>query len=283
MFSTAIIGPDPAPEDAADQSPVWCFQRDDPNPSNTALEYPEISKQELAETNTWRALRRQLRFPWLESKAPDDVYPGTFRQVASLKPPEAKILERYVPQPGHWEEVDSPSLKQYIADACEIASRPRTPYHTIFVRRPFSPVDQIVKPVLREYQFSILPPPNSEEILEGNSEWIRKWEKNDSSRLACVNLEKCFLNSHRGLSLIRQLLDWLWKTDKTCVLVCSSWAFNEAEPPHLPVIVSSQIGPQPKAPPSDLLTQIAHYTRGNPWLAWKIWRPILQPYFRFSA
>lgn len=293
------------------ESPLWTFE-----PSIAELSYPDVPALQQRE-DQWRDKLGQIVWPW--HSRPEEAVD---LDVEQLRPPDEMpeavqtFFERYLPSLEDWSDVNSAWLDELFAILCAPKQQPKTPRHTIFIRRPYSPLDKIVENKARAAQFSILREPSRQDLMDENLSWLTDRKKNDNPLVACVNLERFFINSFAGLTSMRRMIEWLATTEKTCVFVCSSWtfyflmnavplasvmsepifltpfdsarlrkwlwqisderglsyAFVEANNERKEIVTSEDYDGKGEETPSKLLDHIVNYTRGNPGIAWKMWR-----------
>jgi len=73
--------------------------------------------------------------------------------------------------------------------------------------------------------WSVAEPPTTPEILAGGQDWFQTWAQEDDTGLIIPQLERCYLRHHRGLNLLRRLVDWAIMSRRLCILGCDSWAW----------------------------------------------------------
>ena len=115
---------------------------------------------------------------------------------------------------------------------------------------------------------SILASPSSAELMEGTAKlWPALQEPGDGI-LVIPRLERCFLRHHRGLRLMRLLIETVWGTPRRLIIGCDAWAWKylcqaveiDALCPKAltaPELLSFQV--EPTTPISDLLPRAKEF------------------------
>jgi hypothetical protein len=165
------------------------------------------------------------------------------------------------------------------------------------------------------HDLTIMGPPAAHKILTDPLGWINAWPSDPQQLVVVPALECCFLRHHRGLELVRWLIDRIWTTNQRCIIACDSWAWvylshaaqvNLVQPNPLTLaplgaaeleqwLVSVIYGsegrnitfrrsdngrkvirrpdqPDDQEHSKEFLIHLAAYSRGNPGVAWAIWR-----------
>ncbi len=96
----------------------------------------------------------------------------------------------------------------------------------IIVGAPYSGTLQVVIQWAIIQKWRIINPPDIDQILKGGKDWLSQLDTDKNMPLVIPCLERFYLRHHDGLTLIRQLLDWLWNNKCRCLIGCDSWAWT---------------------------------------------------------
>lgn len=100
------------------------------------------------------------------------------------------------------------------------------PNGQIIIGAPYSGITQVVTWWGMAQKWRIIDPPTPEQIWEGGNSWLAQWTQEQNTGLVIPALERCYLRHHNGLTLLRQLIDWLWSHRCQHVIGCDSWAWS---------------------------------------------------------
>ena len=266
-----------------------------------------------------RWLRAQTHVEKEEYEAPD------------LRSAPQRLLNWAAPEPAWptcYHEALDEALDEWLAqDEREAGVR-------VVVDAPFNHLDEAVAAWGQARDFVLIEPPSVAEVLNGGSQWLEHWlgqtlqfdERGaPNTRFVLPQLHRCYLRHHDGLTLMRQLLDNLFKRPYSGLIFCDSWAWaylcnvlhlssffdhvltpcafdaealahwfaelSQQSPPNQYIFrqadngkrVLSRKHTEKDDPPlslkqretdnrSDFLTYVATRSRGNPGIAWALWR-----------
>ncbi len=143
-------------------------------------------------------------------------------ELPELRSAPAAFLERVVPTPD-WSCLGMAGLVEAL-EGWQAAPAEAGP--VVLVAPPHSHLADRVCCWAREQGYPILEPPNRGAILAGDDGWLSSWSAPEPLPLVLPHLERCFLRHHRGLALVRRLLEQSWSSTGGRLLVCDSWAWN---------------------------------------------------------
>ena len=271
----------------------------------------------------WLALRRWLR---AQLHSEEEEY-----EAPELRSAPQRLLNWAAPQP-QWSTLYHDALDDTLGDW--LAQDAREAGVRVVVDAPFNHLDEAVAAWGQAHDFVRIEPPSIDEVLSGGGQWLEHWlgqtlqfdEQNaPTTRFVLPHLHRCYLRHHDGLTLMRQLLDNLFKRPYSGLIFCDSWSWaylcnvlnlssffdhvltpcafdadalahwftelSQQSPPSQYVFRQADNGKPVLArehteqddPPlsikqreiserSDFLTYIATRSRGNPGIAWALWR-----------
>lgn len=275
-------------------SPLWrAIRLDDHHPPSE----PPTEAVRLGVRTWWRQfIRRQRPYPALPDQPPE------------LTSAPANLLNYLLPRPD-WNQLCSPMLASALAAHDFDAS----PCAVVVMPTYCTAHDALLAWATAEHAV-ILPAPTPTQILEDPHSWFTTWPDDPETPVVVSALECCYLRHQRGLGLIRQLIENLYRQHRRSLVICDSWAWTflahacptnllstrpwtaaplEAEElEQLFVNLTRQAGgegyafrrvdngkPVLRMVPADeeeysdeFLTHLAAFSRGNPVVAWEVWR-----------
>lgn len=96
----------------------------------------------------------------------------------------------------------------------------------LLIGQPFCDHSQIVRHWATRRQARVLSPPDSMQILSGDTSWLSTLPGRDGPLWVMPALERCFLRHANGLDLVRHFLERAFSGEMGAgVIACDSWAF----------------------------------------------------------
>lgn len=96
----------------------------------------------------------------------------------------------------------------------------------VVIGHPFEGTQEILTSWGKERDWVILDPPRREEILDSNLNWFTLQNKGGGTPFVLPSLEHCVLRHVKGLTILRELFDWLWSNSCQCIIGINSWTWN---------------------------------------------------------
>lgn len=90
---------------------------------------------------------------------------------------------------------------------------------------PCSATDQVLIEWATNRQYRTVSAPDSEQILQGNGDWLPPFQACPHSPFVIPNLERWYVRHCDGLNLIRKLLGLLSVEKPRCLIGCNSWSW----------------------------------------------------------
>ena len=173
----------------------------------------------------------------------------------------------------------------------------------------FGSAEQVLRAWTGERAATVLEPPSINQLLDGSAEVWPALRDGGDGVFVLPALERCFLRRHRGLRLVRQIIETVWEKPRQLVIGCDVWAWNYLQKAvqldtvcrnplmcapldanrlrrWLPSLASDNgvrvvvDGKDCFAPDSAggerVLVELAAGSRGVATLAWSLWRSMLQ-------
>ncbi len=206
-------------------------QQIDPEALQSIWRFVPLSDRKIAAAPADETIRNNLRGLWtrLSRRAVRSSGKQDEDAIKNLHTVPQGLLEWIAPAPT-WADHGTATLDQALepwltAENQEAGAR-------VLVAPPHSGVVDMVLQWSRHHEYAIIKPPSPEQILTSDRDWMQQWEQNRAERLVLPWLERCFLRHHTGLDLARRLLDWLWESERPCLLVVDSWAWKYLQYVH---------------------------------------------------
>ncbi len=137
-----------------------------------------------------------------------------------LKAAGTRRIRRVAPEPS-WERCG-----EAILQALPELAQPDSLSQRVLVGGPRNGIDQGVRVLAERHNWSVMPPPTFQEILEGGKSYIDRLDwKNSGQLLLAPRLEDLFVRQYDGLNLLRRWLDRVLTGPRPCLVVCGSWAW----------------------------------------------------------
>lgn len=177
--------------------------------------------------------------------------------------------------------------------------------------------EQVLRAWAAQRSVKVLEPPTIDALFDGNAEVWPVLQGGSKDVLVIPALERCFIRHHKGLRLVRQLIEATRVTPHRLVIGCDIWAWKFLQTAlQFDVLCSNPVTIAPLdstrlrawvptltaenrdvrfvvdgedcfAPDSEsgeqLLCELAATSRGVPTLAWSLWRSLLQESVRKPA
>lgn len=193
----------------------------DPIPLWRYIRLDQFSKQKEPTKETVR--KGVLGFLKKLRRTPSHTEPAMSNTNLHIISPQ--ILDKVV-SPPDWHEQSS-ALNAVLEDWIKLTADQGEFSAQIIVGSPYSGTSQGLTHWATTQRWHIIEPPGVEQLLEGGKDWLGQLElepdKNKS--LVIPHFERFYLRHHEGLTLIRRLLDWLWRNRCRCLMGCDSWAW----------------------------------------------------------
>ncbi|MFX0122386.1 MAG: MarR family transcriptional regulator [Candidatus Hodarchaeota archaeon] len=131
-------------------------------------------------------------------------------------------LDRLVPSPDWTEAVNALNLA---LDGWEKSGS--TKGNIVFILgHPFGGTQEILTRWGKDHDWLILKSPEREDILDNNLDWFSLLNREGGTPFVLPSLEHWYLRHVNGLSIIRELFNWLWSNPCQCIVGMNSWAWN---------------------------------------------------------
>jgi hypothetical protein len=191
------------PQEEQNRLPLW--------------EYVPLARLSKPAPPAREALRKGLLGFWDKLK-PSSPPAEKVVEEKSLQPLPKELMDKISPPPD-WHDL-VPALGEALKDWIGAEN----PGVAAVIGPPYGAVSEVARLFAESRRWPIFEAPEAEEILEGER-WLERLDEREEDGLVMPNLERCYLRHHRGLHLLRKLLDRLL-TSKAHILVgCDSWAW----------------------------------------------------------